>query len=156
MTENNDIILSDKGNKIIRNHMLVSMGIGLIPVPMVDMVGITGAQLNMMRRLAQIYEVPFTEHKLKTILTSLIGGGGSLTVSSIFCSLIKVIPVVGQAIGEISMPITAGAITYALGKVFLMHFATGGTLLTFKPEEVRAYYAEMLKEGKTVAASMKS
>jgi len=54
------------------------------------------------------------------------------------------------------MPITAGAVTYAVGKVFHQHFASGGTFLSFDPDKVRDYYAEMLREGKTVAANMKA
>ncbi|OQX25935.1 MAG: hypothetical protein BWK80_13010 [Desulfobacteraceae bacterium IS3] len=156
-TEQKDVAaLAKDGNKVIRNHMLVSMGVGLIPIPIADMVGITAVQLNMLRKLAKIHEVPFTQHKVKSILTALVGGGGSLTVAEGFASLIKFVPVVGTTVGAVSMPITAGAITYAVGKVFLQHFASGGTFLTFDPEKVREYYAEMFKEGKTAAADMTS
>lgn len=148
--------LSENARKTVRNHMLVAMGIGVVPVPMVDMVGITGVQINMLRKLSKIYEVPFSEHKVKNIITPLIGGGASMPIAWTLASFVKVVPVVGATIGAISMPVTAGAITYALGKVFTQHFASGGTFLTFDPEKVKAYYAEMLKEGKTVAAGMKS
>jgi uncharacterized protein (DUF697 family) len=154
--QKNVAALAKDGNKVIRNHMLVSMGVGLIPIPIADMVGITAVQLNMLRKLAKIHEVPFTQHKVKSILTALVGGGGSLTVAEGFASLIKFVPVVGTTVGAVSMPITAGAITYAVGKVFLQHFASGGTFLTFDPEKVREYYSEMFKEGKTAAADMTS
>lgn len=153
---NDTVVKRDDGNRIIKNHVLVSMGVGLIAVPLLDFVGITGAQLNMLRRLAKIYEIPFSKNKVKSILASLIGGGGSLPVAMIFGSLVKSVPVLGQTVGAVSMPISAGAMTYAVGKVFLQHFASGGTFLTFDPEAVRNYYAEMLKEGKTAAAGMKS
>ena len=153
---NDTVVKRDDGNRIIKNHVLVSMGVGLIAVPLLDFVGITGAQLNMLRRLAKIYEIPFSKNKVKSILASLIGGGGSLPVAMIFGSLVKSVPVLGQTLGAVSMPISAGAMTYAVGKVFLQHFASGGTFLTFDPEAVRNYYAEMLKEGKTAAAGMKS
>jgi uncharacterized protein (DUF697 family) len=146
----------DLGNSSIRNHALAAMGFGLIPVPMLDIVAITGVQLNMLRKLAKTYEVPFTEHKVKSILTSLVGAGGSIPISSVFSSLVKTIPVIGQTVGGVSMSITAGAITYAVGKVFNMHFASGGTFLSFDPEEVREYYSEMLKEGKAMAEGASS
>ncbi len=146
----------DEGRKIIRNHVLVSLGVGLIPLPVVDLVGITGVQLNMLRRLSKTYEVPFSEHKVKNILSSLIGGGVSLPISSALFSLVKFVPVVGSTVGAVSMPISAGAVTYAVGKVFHQHFASGGTFLSFDPDKVRDYYAEMLREGKTVAANMKA
>jgi uncharacterized protein (DUF697 family) len=151
--QKNAAALAKDGNKVIRNHMLVSMGVGLIPIPMADLVGITAVQLNMLRKLAKLHEVPFTQHKVKSILTALVGGGGSVPVAEGFASLVKFIPVVGTTVGAVSMPITAGAVTYAVGKVFLQHFASGGTFLTFDPEKVRDYYAEMFKEGKTAAAT---
>jgi uncharacterized protein (DUF697 family) len=156
-TEQKDMAVSVKdGSKVIRNHVAVSMAVGLIPIPMADLVGITAVQLNMLRKLAKIYEVPFTQHKVKSILTALIGGGGSLPVAEGFASLVKFVPVVGSTVGAVSMPITAGAVTYAVGRVFLQHFASGGTFLTFDPEKVRDYYAEMFKEGKAAAANMAS
>jgi len=54
------------------------------------------------------------------------------------------------------MPVVAGAATYTGGRVFIQHFASGGTFLTLDPDKVTNYYAEMLKEGKTVAAGMKA
>jgi len=144
------------GNKSVKNHTLAAVGVGLIPVPMLDLVGITGVQLDMLRKLAKIYDVPFTEHKAKTILTALIGGGGALPVAGVFSSLIKAVPVIGQTVGAVSMSVSAGAITYAVGKVFLMHFASGGTFLSFDPESVKEYYAEMFKEGKMVAEGMRA
>ncbi|MCI5168355.1 MAG: hypothetical protein D3903_20245, partial [Candidatus Electrothrix sp. GM3_4] len=45
----------EKGERIIRNHMLTAMGVGLIPFPVIDIVGITGVQLNMLRKLSNTY-----------------------------------------------------------------------------------------------------
>ncbi|MCI5132089.1 MAG: DUF697 domain-containing protein [Candidatus Electrothrix sp. EH2] len=144
----------DKASRIIRNHMLTAMGVGLVPFPIVDMVGITGVQLNMLRRLSNTYEVPFTEHKVKNILASLIGGSSVLPIGRTLMSLVKAVPVAGSALGAISVPATAGAVTYAVGKVFHQHFASGGTFLTFDPDKVRDYYAEMLAKGKAAASAV--
>ena len=65
------------------------------------------------------------------------------------------IPVLGQTAGVITMPIVAGATTYAIGKIFVQHFASGGTFLTFDPDKVKAYYTELLQEGQQVASEMK-
>jgi len=42
-----------------------------------------------------------------------------------------------------------------VGKVFMQHFASGGTFLNFNPDEVKEYYSQMFQEGKQVAADMK-
>jgi uncharacterized protein (DUF697 family) len=62
------------------------------------------------------------------------------------------IPVVGQTAGGMTMLATGGACTYALGKVFVQHFESGGTFLDFDPEKVKAYFAEKFKEGKKFAS----
>ncbi|CAK8716746.1 hypothetical protein KKHLCK_05880 [Candidatus Electrothrix laxa] len=142
-------------DSIIKKHIIFSMGVGLIPVPMLDLVAITGVQLNMVRKLAEMYEVPFNDHKVKSTLSSLVGGGVTVPVARTLLSLTKMIPVAGQVIGFVTMPITAGATTFAVGKVFNKHFASGGTFLTFDSEKVRVYYNSMFEKGKDVVAEMK-
>ena len=142
-------------DRIIRNHILLSMGVGLIPFPIVDLVAITGIQMNMLRKLAEIYEVPFNEYKVKSVLSSLVGGGVTVPVARTLLSLTKMIPIAGQAIGLVTMPVTAGATTFAVGKVFNRHFSSGGTFLTFDSEKVRDYYTRMFEKGKDVATEMK-
>jgi uncharacterized protein (DUF697 family) len=91
---------------------------------------------------------------VKKVATSLIG---SMFLANSFpwlASAVKLIPIVGQTLGTVTMPIICSASTYATGKVFIQHFDSGGTLLTFDPEKVKAYYAEMLKEGKSIATNM--
>ncbi|NJL59719.1 MAG: hypothetical protein HC887_08825 [Desulfobacteraceae bacterium] len=54
------------------------------------------------------------------------------------------------------MPASAGAMTYAVGRVFLQHFESGGTFLNFNPEEVKEHYARLFEEGKKVVAEVKN
>jgi uncharacterized protein (DUF697 family) len=139
----------------LRNHIIGSMGVGLIPVPVVDLVALSGIQLNMLRKLAQSYDIPFSKDIVKNIIASLIGGGIPVTFAGALASLMKAVPIVGQATGALAMPILAGATTYAMGKVFIQHFASGGTFLNFDPDEVRDYYYEMYKEGQGVVSELK-
>lgn len=142
-------------NRIIRHHVWGAMGIGLIPIPVIDFVGFTGVQLNMLRKLALVYHVPFFKDRVRTLVSPLIGAAvpGFVGAPLVF-SLAKMIPFLGQTAGAIAMPIAAGATTYAIGKLFVQHFASGGTFLTFDPEKVKAYYMELLQEGRQVAADM--
>ncbi len=144
-------------NKVVRNHVLMAMGIGLVPLPILDYAALTGVQLNMLRRLAKEYDIPFLEDKVKHIISPLIGAAapGILGVP-LAMSLVKFVPILGSAVGVAAMPVACGASTYALGKIFNQHFASGGTFLTFNSEKVKAHYAEMFEEGKKVATEMKS
>ncbi len=150
-----DISLKEDTDRVIRNHVLGSMGVGLIPFPVLDIVAMAGVQLNMLRRLAERYNIPFSKDMGKHLIASLLGGGLPMSVGGTLASFIKSIPLIGQVGGALTMPAVTGATTYAVGKVFIQHFESGGTFLDFDPETVRAYYAEMFKEGEKVVAGLK-
>ncbi len=52
------------------------------------------------------------------------------------------------------MVLFCGASTWALGKVFIQHFESGGTFLDFKPEEVKEYFKAQFVEGRKMATTM--
>jgi uncharacterized protein (DUF697 family) len=116
---------------------------GLIPLPLVDVAAVGGVQIQMLRRLSEIYGVPFSENRGKSILASLAGAlipASTATSTAVgFSSLIKGLPGVGTAIGALSMPVFSAAATYIIGKVFIQHFASGGTLLDFNPPDYREF-----------------
>jgi uncharacterized protein (DUF697 family) len=138
---------------IVRRYMLWSMGAGAIPIPGLDLATVTGVQLKMLSELAREYDLPFREDRGKAIISALIGGAGSGALAyGVVGSVLKAIPLFGSLLGLASVPITAGAVTYAVGNVFLQHFASGGTFLDFDPARVRAHFADEMKEGRRVAA----
>ncbi len=142
--------------KIIQHHVYGAMGVGMIPMPLVDLIAISGVQLNMLRKLCLLYDIPFSKDAARTGIAALLGGVIPVSLSGALVSLVKAIPIVGQTTSVIVMPAVSGAMTYAVGKVFVQHFESGGTFLTFKPEEVRAYYQQMFEEGKDVASGLAS
>lgn len=145
----------DKANNTVKNYMLVSMAIGVIPLPLVDLAALTAAQLKMLHSLSKLYEVEFSKNMGKSIIAALLGSVVPSTTAMTTASVTKFIPVIGSATGTIAMVALAGASTYAIGKVFIQHFEAGGTFLTFDPEAVRAYFAEEFKKGQEVAAELK-
>jgi uncharacterized protein (DUF697 family) len=112
---------------------------GLIPVPLVDMAAVGGVQLHMLRRLSQIYGVPFSENRGKSILTSLVGAVIPASTATTTASLMKGLPAIGTAIGVLTMPVVSAGATWVIGKVFIQHFASGGTLLDFNPPDYREF-----------------
>ena len=57
--------------------------------------------------------------------------------------------------GLVAVPGVAAAFTYAVGKVLVQHFASGGTFLDFDPKKVREYFARQFEEGKLVTAKIR-
>jgi uncharacterized protein (DUF697 family) len=54
-------------------------------------------------------------------------------------SLIKGLPGFGSVIGALTMPVVSAGATWVIGKVFIQHFASGGTLLDFNPPDYREF-----------------
>ena len=147
--------MASNPNDIVKNHVIGSMAVGLVPLPLVDLMALTGVQLNMLRKLTQHYNISFFKDKATNILATLIGSGMPVAFSGILSSLVKSIPIIGQTTGALVMPAISGASTYAVGKVFIQHLESGGTFLNFDPEAVKEYYGAMFKEGQQVVANLK-
>lgn len=140
-----------KANSIIKNHMIWSMGAGMIPVPIADLFAVSAIQLDMIRSLSKVYEIDFKETEGKAIITALTGSG----LARLGASAIKFIPGIGSVLGGITRAVLSGASSYAIGEVFKKHFETGGTFLDFDPSRLRKYYDEMFEKGKEVARQMR-
>ncbi len=145
---------STEANRIIKGNMFWAMGLGLIHIPILDAAAIAAVQVRMIASLANHYGIKFSEHRIKNLLGVLVGTLGMAPVNSVF-SLVKFIPIVGPIAGALTVPVTAGATTYALGHVFNAHFATGGTLLDFDPKSMESFFQEKFEEGKKIASDMK-
>ncbi|MDD2764705.1 MAG: YcjF family protein [Opitutaceae bacterium] len=137
--------------KLTRRYALWSMGGGLIPVVGLDIAAIITAQIKMLHDMSKIYGVEFKENRAKSIVTSLIGSLGIVPIGTgILFSVIKLLPLVGPLAATVALPVSAGAITYATGKVFITHFESGGTFLDLNPAKMKAAYRKMFEEGKAV------
>lgn len=146
------IIQPEKLDKIIRQHVYGAMGAGFVPLPIIDFVAFTAIQLNMVRKLAQEFNVPFKKDSVKNILTTMLGGAIPAAISGpLAASTAKFIPAIGTTAGVITMPITSGASTYAIGQIFVKHFESNGTFLALNTDKVKEYYDKMLKKGEDVA-----
>jgi uncharacterized protein (DUF697 family) len=159
----------EETDKIIRHHMWSSMGVSLIPLPLIDFTAITIIQFNMIRKLSRLYGVPFFKKSIKSF-RSLIVMLASLTddvslavlrktvlpaVSlSLATSMTKAVPVAGQSIGVATAPVINGGFTYAIGKMTVLHLESGGSFFSLNPEKERDYYMEMFAEGKKIALEM--
>jgi uncharacterized protein (DUF697 family) len=144
--------LTDKdraATEIVKKYALYSAGAGLIPLPLVDFAAIAGVELKMLQDLGDLYDVPFKQDMVRPIVASILGGYTSQKIGAgVGASMLKAVPLVGQAVGMVSTSAFGAAITWAIGKVFIQHFASGGTFLDFDPDKVRAYFGK----SKTVAA----
>jgi uncharacterized protein (DUF697 family) len=134
-----------------------SGGAALIPIPFLDIAAIIAAQLKMIAELSAIYGIPFEKSTVKAIVGSLLGYILPEALSEgLFGSLLKTIPGVGGLIGVPSFALFTGAYAWALGRVFIVHFESGGKFLDFDPVKVKEYFRAQFEEGRKVTATMKT
>lgn len=138
--------MSDKdvaAQGIVKKYALYAGGAGLIPFPLVDFAAITALEVKMLSELGELYGIPFSQDKVRPIVGSLIGGYTSTKLGyGVGASALKSVPLLGSALGMVAMPAFGAGLTYAIGKVFIQHFASGGTFLDFDPEKVRAHFSK--------------
>lgn len=126
--------------------MLWSAGAGLVPIPFFDMLAVMALQSRMLKRLCALYGLNYSEQRAKSVVTSLIGG---IHAGLIAGSMIRIIPIVGL-VSLAAIPAANGALTYAVGRVFIQHFECGGTFLDFDPAKVSKYFAAQYEEGRKI------
>jgi uncharacterized protein (DUF697 family) len=143
----------EQATQVVDRFSLWSGAAGLIPVPIVDIAAVAGVQLQMLRKLAEVYGVPFADNRGKSVITSLAGAiipaSTATTTAMTFGSLIKGVPGIGWTVGALTMPVYSAGVTWVIGRVFMKHFASGGTLLDFDPPD----YKEFIKAQQEKVAS---
>ncbi|MEN0004039.1 MAG: DUF697 domain-containing protein [Bacteroidota bacterium] len=141
-----------KAAAIVKKNMYWAMGVGLVPVPLLDIAGVTLIQLDMLKELCKCYGVPYSELKGKSILSAI--GGAAL--ARYWASIFKAIPVFGSILGGVSMAVTAGATTYALGKVFVNYLRESENLEDIDVAAAKKQFEEELDEGKAMAEQLEA
>lgn len=143
--------ITEKATDIIRKHILISMGAGAIPVPIIDIGVVTVVQLEMLKQLCKLYDVNYEEKAGKSIITAILGNA----LVRIGASMVKLIPLYGSLVGSFSMGVISGASTYALGQVFVNQLETGSDLFSFDIGKAKKMYDKEFEQGKEVVSKLK-
>ena len=106
--------LKRKCNIIIHSATGASAVAGLIPIPMSDAIPITAAQIGMIIKIGDLFDISLSEAAAKSIAGVALTQQAGRSVAS---GLLKMIPGVGTLIGGIISGSTAAALTEFLGWV---------------------------------------
>lgn len=114
---------------------------GALPIPLVDLVVLSGIQSRMIYDLAHLYGQPMTGRRFAEIAGTL---GMGLLMRQASREMLKLIPVIGPVVGSVASGALAGASTFALGKAFCYYYRAVHQGHVPKPEDLRHYYKEQL------------
>ncbi len=143
-------------DRIITTSTALAAGAGALPIPVWDTIMIGGIQLKMIGDISEAYGVPFTENIGKSAIATLLGSlAPDLLARGTFGIFFKTLPGIGSVISTVAMPVLAGGCTYAIGQVFIRHYESGGTLLTFNAKDFQAGFTDEVKAGMKKVAAVK-
>lgn len=130
--------------EVIRSHAIWAAGAGLVPVPLFDVVAVTAIQMDMLKGLARLYEVDYSEASGKAFVSALTG----TTFAKLGSSAVKALPVVGPVLGGVSMSVLSGASTYAVGQAAIRSLESDQGFLYVDLERAQEVYEQALERGR--------
>lgn len=151
-TSTSDAERARAADALVRRYALWSAGVGLVPLPAVDLVVMTTFSVKMLRELGSLYGVEESAQRAKIYVGSVLSFAAPASFLGNLGRVIRSVPLAGLVLG----PAAAWASTYALGQVFIQHFELGGTLLDFNPDAMRKVYEQKLVEARTVQEGVQS
>ncbi|MEM7182874.1 MAG: YcjF family protein [Spirochaetota bacterium] len=139
-------------SQLIKRYMVLALAPAVIPFPLLDLAISSGIQIRMLRKLSEIYGIPFSKNRAKSLLVALVSGAHVGLYSG---TILKFLPAIGTAGSILSMAMLSPAVTYAVGYVFARHFESGGTLLDFSPNSAKVHFQRAVKQGNIASEDLK-
>jgi uncharacterized protein (DUF697 family) len=120
-----------QANAIVERHANISALGGVIPVPLVNVASVTVIILRMVKKLCQLYGVPYEQGRARALVVGLAGGAVPTTASAVTTStLMYFVPGV-NLLGLAVSSVTASICARGIGRRFVEHFETGASLMDF-------------------------
>lgn len=142
---------TEKANQIIRNHAWFATVPGFVPVFILDTIGITAVQLDMIRQLCQLYDRDYNAERGKSVAVALSSTLTGRLPGYMLRRSLKAIPGVGWILGGITLSALASASTFATGAVFREHFRKGGSLEDLDADSFKKFYKEEFEKARKMA-----
>lgn len=159
-TENAEIYVNDRHREamaIVKTWSQWAVVAGMTPVPILDTIALSAAQIKLIQLLCKHYDVPFEQKVAIAVAAGLIGGTATSAIATGVTRIVmKNIPVAGQLFNLTVEPALSYGSTYAIGASFVKHFESKGSLSNFKSEQMQDYATEQYKKGKKLFFSKKS
>lgn len=128
--------------KRVNQYAWTAFGAGFLPSllpggPVLDFAGVLGVQVMLIKHLADGYGIPFSKDLAKEMVGLLTGSLGAAVGYGSARYVLPWVPYIGPVLGFVVAPGFNYLSTYAVGRVFDKHFASGGTFLDLDPESLK-------------------
>jgi uncharacterized protein (DUF697 family) len=113
---------------IVQRHAAYSAVGGIIPLPIANLAGVTALIVHMVKRLSDVYSVPFERERARAVVIGLLGGvlpsGAAIITATTLGALVPIGGLLGLGVASVS----ALACTRQIGHALIAHFESGKTL----------------------------
>src|SRR5262249_8887816 len=121
----------ERGQLIVERYAAYAAAGGLIPIPFAGPGGVGLIVLQLLKRLAGEYGVPFQYDLARPIVASLMAAAAPVVTGGLTTAALSQVVPGANLYGVAVFSVTAMATTRVLGGIFLDHFEQGGTLADF-------------------------
>ena len=131
----------EKSIAIVNLYSKIAAGVGILPGGLLNFGAILAVQVTMVWKIANTFGHSEGKDKIRGLILSLAGSALPTGVGAGVAYSVAAIPAAtaGLVLGFVVTPLLAYALTRAVGNAFIMHFESGGTLLTFDPTAFREH-----------------
>jgi uncharacterized protein (DUF697 family) len=146
---------ADRAIAIVNLYAKIAGVVGLVPGGLLNFAAILAVQVTMVWRISNTFGHREGKERIRGMILSLLGSAVPTGVGGGMALAVASIPAVvtGTILGFVVTPVLAYAMTKAVGGVFIMHFESGGTLLTFDAKAFREYF---IKEFRAAGGLLKN
>ena len=132
----------NKSLEIVSFYSKVAAGVGLLPGGLLNFAGVLAVEATMVWKIANEFGHTEGKERIRGSILSLIGAVIPAGLGHGAGAAIAAIPalIAGTIVYFVATPILAYAMTQAVGNAFIMHFESGGTLLTFDSKAFGEYF----------------
>jgi uncharacterized protein (DUF697 family) len=114
-----------KAVAIVERYANLSAVGGAVPVPLANAAAITALLVRMVKKLSDLYAVPFERNRTRSVVIGLMGGalptGFATIATTTLTYFIPGLNMMGLAVSSV----TSGAFARSIGQLYIEHFENG-------------------------------
>ena len=101
---------------------------GIIPLPIANFASVTALVVHMVKRLSDLYGVPYERDRARAVVIGLLGGAMPSGIGMVTAATLGFIMPASGLIGLAVSSVTALVCTRRIGGALIEHFESGATL----------------------------
>jgi uncharacterized protein (DUF697 family) len=147
-TFSGNLIIRASAEEIVKNRSLLAAGMGIVHLPLFNLVSVTAIQVSMVQSITRLYNIEVKKSWIKNVIASVLGGLGATALSGAAAKTLGVTPLLGTSLVALSAPAMNGLVTYAIGYMFIRYFEAQEGFLKANAGALKEWFADGFKDGR--------